>query len=96
MFNKAFAHLRGRVFGVAPTDPLVTEEFPTVHLSHKKRDWNKLQHPNLEMVKFISSKLKSIVPGADGISSMAWKYGGQDLAQNILALIDGAGSSLPR
>jgi len=63
----------------------------------KRWDWSKLQNPNLEMVEYILSKLKSTAPGVSGISSMAWKHGSKDLAVYILDLVDAMceGTRLP-
>ena len=40
------------------------------------------------MVQYIVSKLKTTAPGIDGIPSLAWKFGGDHLAQYIFDLVD--------
>jgi len=87
-YFKAFSSVWGKVFGHKDTDLDVAGCLLHTYLKHKHWDWSKLIHPNLQIVEFILSKLKSTAPGLDGITNMAWKHGGGAMARYILDLLD--------
>ena len=44
------------------------------YLLEVRWDWSLPQHPNLAMVQYIISKLKTTAPCLDGIPNLAWNY----------------------
>ena len=92
---KAFGNIWGKVFGPNTIDHEIAERLIQEYLQEVTWDWSLLQHPNLAMVQFIFSKLKTTAPGLDGIPNLAWKFGGDYLAQYILDLVDAFCSDEP-
>ena len=45
-------------------------------------------HPNIDMVRLLTRKLKTPAPGMDGISNAAWTNGGDQLAFYIMDLVE--------
>lgn len=66
----------------------IADRFIQEYLQEVEWEWSLLQHPDLAMVQYIISKLKTAARGFDGIPSFAWKFGGHHLAQYILDLVD--------
>jgi len=84
----AFSSVWGKVFGHNDTDTDLAQVLLETYIANQTWDWSKLIHPNLEIVEFILSRLKSTAPGLDGITNAAWKYGGKHIARYILDLLD--------
>ena len=87
-YFKAFAGVWAKVFQPNSIDLEAAQEVLGSYLQHKKWDWSKLIHPTLEIVEFVLEHLKSTAPGLDGISNMAWKFGGKFMAPYVLGLVD--------
>jgi len=75
-FFKAFASVWGKVFGACDVNMEMARSLIDEYLAVKQWDWSKLIHPNLQIIEYILSKLKSTAPGLDGIVNAAWRFGG--------------------
>ena len=87
-FLKAIGHIWGSVFAVRPTDMEITERLIVDCTSSVSWEWNLMLHPNIDMVRLLMSKLKSIAPGMDGICNAAWSHAGDQLAFYIMELLE--------
>ena len=87
-FTRAFSHLWGRVFGPNTIDHEVAESLMQQYLNYVHWDCSPLQPLTSAMVQYVISRSKTTAPGLDGIPNLAWKFGGDYLAQYILDLID--------
>ena len=68
-YSAAFSLVWGKVFGHNDTDTDLAHELLETYLANQSWDWSKLIHPNLEIIEFILSRLKSTAPGLDGITN---------------------------